>query len=191
MPQKTPFCRGTEPEPLEPEPLEPFHLQTVTEPNQGLPVMAVVVSSAFKNSLINSGCRKRSAAKGVRSLFFFGFGTLLVTFRSLFLVLLSLFSRYIFAKLLLPDSFCGRVRTDGNGIGNFPKLIGPAPVQKCVGDFCGINFGGFCREFSWRIFWALFPTKMRENKSGDKIRKKIRRPKNKNPRKIRSAKIRP
>ena len=38
-----------------------------------------------------SGCRKRSAAKGVRSLFFV-FGTLSVTFRSLFLTLLSLFS---------------------------------------------------------------------------------------------------
>ena len=55
-----------------------------------------------------SGCRKRSAAKGVRSLFFV-FGTLSVTFRSLFLTLLSLFSSP-FARLLLPDSFCGRVK---------------------------------------------------------------------------------
>ena len=42
-----------------------------------------------------SGCRKRSAAKGVRSLFFV-FGTLSVTFRSLFLMLLSLFSSLFF-----------------------------------------------------------------------------------------------
>ena len=51
-----------------------------------------------------SGCRKRSAAKGVRSLFFV-FGTLSVTFRSLFLTLLSLFSSLFcqtpFAGLLL------------------------------------------------------------------------------------------
>ena len=55
-----------------------------------------------------SGCRKRSAAKGVRSLSFV-FGTLSVTFRSLFLMLLSLFFVTFFAKLLLPESFCGRV----------------------------------------------------------------------------------
>ena len=52
----------------------------------------------------HSGCRKRSAAKGVRSLFFV-FGTLSVTFRSLFLTLLSLFSSLFcqtpFAGLLL------------------------------------------------------------------------------------------
>ena len=51
-----------------------------------------------------SGCRKRSAAKGVRSLFFV-FGMLSVTFRSLFLMLLSLFSSLFcqtpFAGLLL------------------------------------------------------------------------------------------
>ena len=51
-----------------------------------------------------SGCRKRSAAKGVRSLFFV-LGTLSVTFRSLFLTLLSLFSSLFcqtpFAGLLL------------------------------------------------------------------------------------------
>ena len=50
------------------------------------------------------GAAKRSAAKGVRSLFFV-FGTLLVTFRSLFLILLSLFSSLLcqtpFAGLLL------------------------------------------------------------------------------------------
>ena len=53
-------------------------------------------------------CGKRS------SITFSVFGTLSVTFRSLFLMLLSLFSslfcRTPFAGLLLPDSFCGRVR---------------------------------------------------------------------------------
>ena len=52
----------------------------------------------------SSGCRKRSAAKGVRSLFFV-FGTLSVTFRSLFLMRLSHFSSLFcqtpFAGLLL------------------------------------------------------------------------------------------
>ena len=67
--------------------------------------------------------------------------------------------------------------------------LGPAPLQKCVGDFCCANFGGFCRGFSWRIFLITFSHK-NEKKSGDKIREKIRRPKNKNPRKIRSAKKR-
>ena len=40
--------------------------------------------------------------------------------------------------------------------------LGPAPLQKCVGDFCCINFGGFCRGFSWRIISGhFFPQKMR------------------------------
>ena len=37
-------------------------------------------------------------------------------------------------------------------------IIGPAPLRKCVGDFCLI-FGGFCRGFSWRIFLGTFPRK--------------------------------
>ena len=69
----------------------------------------------------------------------------------------------------------------------FPNL-GPAPLQKCVGDFCCIKFGGFCRGFSWRIFLGTFSHKNEEKKSGEKIREKIRRPKNENPRKISSAK---
>ena len=70
-------------------------------------------------------------------------------------------------------------------------FFGPAPLQKCVGDFCCIIFGGFCRGFSWRILLGTFSHKNEEKKSGEKIRGKIRRPKNKNPRKIRSAKSRP
>ena len=54
----------------------------------------------------------------------------------------------------------------------YPKCLGPAAQQKCVGDFCCIKFGGFCRGFSWRIFWPLSPRKMRKN-SGEKIREKI------------------
>ena len=71
------------------------------------------------------------------------------------------------------------------------RNVGPAPLQKCVGDFCCINFGGFCRGFSWRIFLGTFSHKNEEKISGDKIREKIRRLKNKNPRKIRPAKNRP
>ena len=70
-------------------------------------------------------------------------------------------------------------------------FVGPDPLQKCVGDFCCINFGGFCRGFSWRIFLGTFSHKNEEKISGKKIREKIRRPKNKNPRRIRSAKNQP
>ena len=67
---------------------------------------------------------------------------------------------------------------------------GPS-AEMCVGDLCCINFGGFCRGFSWRIFLGTFSHKNEEKKSGEKIREKIRWLKNKNPRKIRSAKNRP
>ena len=70
------------------------------------------------------------------------------------------------------------------------SILGPAPLQKCVGDFCRVNFGGFCRGFSGTIFLGTFSHKNEEKTSGDKIRKEIRRPKHKNPRKIRSAKNR-
>ena len=39
--------------------------------------------------------------------------------------------------------------------------LGPVPVQKCVGDFCGIDFGGIYRGFSWRIFLGTVSHKMR------------------------------
>ena len=70
-------------------------------------------------------------------------------------------------------------------------LFGPAPLQKVVGDFCCISFGGLCRGFSWRIFLGTFSHKNEEKNPARKSAKKIRRLKNKNPRKIRSAKIRP
>ena len=56
-------------------------------------------------------------------------------------------------------------------------VLGPAPLQKCVGDFCCINFGGFCRGFSWGIFLGTFSHKNEEKISGDKIREKIGGPK--------------
>ena len=72
-----------------------------------------------------------------------------------------------------------------------PTNVGPASLQKCVGDFCCVNFGGFCRGgFSWRIFPGTFcPQKWeknrwqnpRENPAGQKIKST----------KIRSAKIWP
>ena len=76
--------------------------------------------------------------------------------------------------------------------GNFAgHILGPAPLQKCVGDFCGANIGGFCRGFSWRIFLGTFSPQ----KLGEKIRRQHPR---KNPaaqkwksRKICSAKNRP
>ena len=61
--------------------------------------------------------------------------------------------------------------------------LGPAPLEeKCVGEFCCINFGGFCWGFSWRIFLGTSSHKKEEKKSGDKIRAKTQRPKYKNPR---------
>ena len=47
------------------------------------------------------------------------------------------------------------------------KFFEAAPLQKCVGDFCCINFGGFCRGFSWRIFLGTFSPQ----KWGEKIRR--------------------
>ena len=68
----------------------------------------------------------------------------------------------------------------------------PRPIcRNVLEDVCCIKFGGFFRGFSWRIFLGTFSHKNEEEKSGEKIRKKIRRPKNKNPRKIRSAESRP
>ena len=77
-----------------------------------------------RNHYIFSGCRKRSA-KGVRSLFAV-FGTLSVTFGSLFLTLLPLFSSFVLPNSFLPDSFCGRVifQTALNGgIGSVGRWI--------------------------------------------------------------------
>ena len=75
---------------------------------------------------------------------------------------------------------------------NVPKrYFAPANLQKCVGGVLLYKF--------WRIFPGIFledfsgtfSHKNGEKKSGEKIREKIRRPKNKNPRKIRSAESRP
>ena len=87
-----------------------------------------------------SGCRKRSAAKkGVRSLFFV-FGTLSVTFRSLFLTLLSLFSSLFcqtpFAGLLLrqgefwvlPEDYCKKGPCNFNTEMFVSKVGNPCPT---------------------------------------------------------------
>ena len=57
------------------------------------------------------------------------------------------------------------------------EKVGPAPLQKCVGDFCCINFGGFCRGFSWRIFLGTFAHKNEEKKPATKSAKKSSGPK--------------
>ena len=77
------------------------------------------------------GCCKRSAAKGVWSLFSFS-----GRFRSLFLMLVSL-CRHFFAKLLLPDSLCGRVRERGRQ--NKPMTI----------KFCS-------QKWNWKYFFISF-----------------------------------
>ena len=51
-----------------------------------------------------SGCHKKRSAKGARS--FFHIWSL---FGHIFQTLLSLYSSLFLARLLLPDSFCGRV----------------------------------------------------------------------------------
>ena len=58
------------------------------------------------------------------------------------------------------------------------KQFLPRPICRSVSeDFCSIKFGGFLRGFSWRILLGTFSHK--NEKSGEKIREKIRRPKNK------------
>ena len=69
--------------------------------------------------------------------------------------------------------------------------VGLAPLQKCVGDFCCINFGDFVGDFPGGFFWALFPTKMRKNNPATKSVKKFRRPKIEICDKKRSAKNQP
>ena len=48
------------------------------------------------------------------------------------------------------------------------QFVGPAPLQKCVGDFCCAKLGGFCRGFSWRIFLGTFPHKNEEKNPATK-----------------------
>ena len=68
------------------------------------------------------------------------------------------------------------------------RYVGRAPLQKCVGDFLLYKFGRILPGIFLEDFSGHFSPE--EKKSGGKIREKIRRPKNKNPRKIRSAKNR-
>ena len=59
-------------------------------------------------------------------------------------------------------------------------FFGPAPLQKCAGDFCCINSGGgVLPAIFLEDFLGPFRTDMRrKNPAGQKIREKIRRPKN-------------
>ena len=53
------------------------------------------------------------------------------------------------------------------------SIFWPGPLQKFVGDFCCINFKGFCRGLSWRGFLGTSSHKKKEEKkSGDNIREK-------------------
>ena len=52
------------------------------------------------------------------------------------------------------------------------KMLPWAICRNVLEDFCCINFGGFSRGFSWRIFLALFPTKMRRKNPARKSAKK-------------------
>ena len=57
----------------------------------------------------------------------------------------------------------------------------PGPSAEYVGDICCVDFGGFCRGSSWRIFVGIvLPTKMSAIYLATKSAK-LRRPKNKNP----------
>ena len=57
------------------------------------------------------------------------------------------------------------------------SIVGPAPPQKCVGDFCCVNFGGFRRGFSWRIFLGTLSHKNEEKNPARKSAKKSGGPK--------------
>ena len=72
------------------------------------------------------------------------------------------------------------------GSGRYWPLAPPA--ESCRGFLLYKFWRTLAGIFLEDLFWALFPHKNEEQKSGDKIREKIRRLKNKNPRKIRSAK---
>ena len=61
---------------------------------------------------------------------------------------------------------------------SYRKDLPWAICRNVLEDFCCINFGGFSRGFSWRIFLGTFSHKNEGKKSGEKIREKIRRLKN-------------
>ena len=63
---------------------------------------------------------------------------------------------------IAPNLLCGDTQ-------NLPWAI----CRNVLEEFCCINFGGFSRGFSWRIFLGIFSHKNEEKKSGEKIREKI------------------
>ena len=54
----------------------------------------------------------------------------------------------------------------------FPRFIGMAPLQRCVGIFVVSILEDFARDFPGGFFWPLFPTKMRRNNPATKSAKK-------------------
>ena len=84
-------------------------------------------------------------------------------------------SRAVPLKEGTPHSFfllCFKINAILGEVSQISCLLGTAPLQKCVGDFCCISFGGFCRGFSWRIFEGTFSHKNEEKKSATKSAKK-------------------
>ena len=100
----------------QPPPPQPFWVHLAPPCFQFWRILGCSIETPGKNrgaQREHKDASSQGAAKGGRQkefdhFFFFFFGTLSVTFWSLFLMLLSLFHHF-FAKLLLPDSFCGRV----------------------------------------------------------------------------------
>ena len=67
----------------------------------------------------------------------------------------------------------GAARAPASTFVSEPQILPWAICRNVLEDFCCIDFGGFCRGFSWRIFfWALFPTKMRRKYPARKSAKK-------------------
>ena len=113
------------------------------------------------------------------SITFFAFGTVSVTFWSLFLTLYPFF-RHFFARLLLPDSFCGRVNKSHADHHFFANgMLGSQHPSPNVKTFCKFEaqiwleiitsrdaksacFKGSrtsCREIIFGIFWPNFGQK--------------------------------
>ena len=75
--------------------------------------------------------------------------------------------------------FSLRVATHSRKIAECSGIQGQFPsAEMCRGFLCCINFGGFCRGFSWRIFLGTFsPTRMRRKNPARKSAKKSGGPK--------------
>ena len=122
----------------------------------GIPFFALRGFPCFSWAFF-SGCRTRWSAKGVRSLFFV-FGMLSVTFRSLFLTRLSLFS-----SLFCQTPFAGLLLRQGE------KLYSTWAAAEGGGQTYRVNLGGvggkrtaecalqnhFCRPQKLGLVWSV------------------------------------